>query len=191
MRVRGHPGEPSEVEALIGAAIMESLRERGVAVDGAMHGVFDERNNFLAGPKTVNDIWMLIPFENFVITAELTPEEIKIVMEEIYTSREPRNLLGFEIATERSGSCRRITLMRTADGRPLERDLRYRIAFNTFDSRSGGHRFMKLRALLETPAARCTLHPIQTRDAIIEFFQRHKPVRKTDLGVGERRASAA
>src|SRR6266581_9502655 len=46
------PGEPSDLERLVGTAIMEALRERDVPVDGAMHGVFDERSNLLAGPKT-------------------------------------------------------------------------------------------------------------------------------------------
>jgi 2',3'-cyclic-nucleotide 2'-phosphodiesterase (5'-nucleotidase family) len=178
LRARGRPGEPSEVEALIGAAITESLRKRGISVDGAMHGVFDERDNFVAGPKTVNDIWTLIPFENYLVTAELTPEEIKAVMEEIYASREPRNLLGFEIETEGAGYERRITAMRLADGRMLERDKRYSIAFNSFDSRSGGHRFMKLRALLETPATRCRLQSVQTRDVLIEYFRKHQVVGK-------------
>jgi len=67
LRVRSRPGEPSEVEELIGGAILEELRERDVVVDGAMHGVFDERNNFVAGPKTVADIWKLIPFENYLV----------------------------------------------------------------------------------------------------------------------------
>ena len=178
LHARGRPGEPSEVEALIGAAIIEALRERGVNVHGAMHGVFDERNNFLAGPKTVNDIWTLIPFENYLVTAELSPDEIKVVMEEVYASREPRNLLGFEIETEGRGFQRRITALRLAGGGDLERGKRYTIAFNTFDSRSAGHRFMKLRALLETPAARCMFHPIQTREAMIDYFRRHNPVQK-------------
>ena len=55
-------------------------------------------------------------------------------MEEIYASREPRNLIGFEIRTEGAGFDRRITTMRLADRRLLERDKRYRIAFNSFDS---------------------------------------------------------
>ena len=170
---------------------METLRERGVTVEGAMHGVFDERNNFAAGPKTVSDIWKLIPFENFVVTAELTSDEIKAVMEEVYASREPRNLVGLEIETEGAGSERRITSLRMAGGRELEREKRYSIAFNTFDSRSGGHRFMKLRTLLETPAASCTFHPVQTRDAIIDYFRRHQTVRKIDIGPGRRQAPAA
>jgi hypothetical protein len=65
-----------------------------------------------------------------------------------------------------------------ADGRLLERGKRYTIAFNSFDSRSGGHRFMKLRAMLEDPATNCTFHAVLTRDAIIDYFRRHEVVHK-------------
>ena len=68
--------------------------------------------------------------------------------------------------------------MTFSDGRALERDKRYMIAFNSFDARSGGHHFMKLRALLDRPEANCVLHPVQTRDAVIDYFRRHKVVRK-------------
>jgi 5'-nucleotidase / UDP-sugar diphosphatase len=178
LRARSRPGAPSDIERLIGAAIMEALLERSVQVDGAMHGVFDEKANLVVGAKTVKDIWNVIPFENYVVTAELSPDEIKAVMEEVYASHERRNLLGFEIKTEGRGYDRRITSMTLNDGRPLDRGKKYVIAFNSFDSRSAGHRFMKLRALLETRAANCTLHPVQTRDAIIEYFRRHKLVHR-------------
>ena len=191
LRAHGRPGEPSDVETLIGTAIMESLRDRSIEIDGAMHGVFDERTNFLAGPKSVNDIWTLIPFENFLVTAKLSPEEIKSVMEEVYASREPRNLVGFQIETEGSGLERRISEIRTADGRLLERERRYAIAFNSFDSRSGGHHFMKLRTILDTSAADCAFHPLQTRDALIDYFRRHRIVRRIDIGLKEPRASVS
>ena len=187
LHARSRPGEPSDVEVLIGAAIIEELRERQVAVDGVVHGVFDE-SNFEPGPKTVNDIWRLIPFENYLVTAALTPDEIKNIMEEIYASREPRNLLGFQIETEGLGYDRRIQSMRLIDGRPLERGKRYSIAFNSFDSLSGGHRFMKLRALLETPDTNTILHPVLSRDALIGYFQRHGTVYKLSR---DRQAAAA
>ena len=176
LRGRSRPGMPSAVERLIGAAIMEALRERSVPVAGVMHGTFDDKADLLAGPKSVNDIWNLLPYENYIVTAELTPEETKTVMEEVFTSHEKRNLLGFEVKTEGRGYDCRIVSMTLADGRPLDRSEKYVIAFNSFDSRSGGHHFMKLRALLETPSANSTLHPIQTRDALIDYFQRHKIV---------------
>src|SRR5438093_7120206 len=177
-RARSRPGEPSDLERLIGAAIVEALRERSVPVDGVMHGVFDEKRDFTAGPKTVRDIWNVLPYENYVVTAELSPDEIKMIMEEVYASHEKRNLLGFEVRTEGRGYDRRVILLTLENGRPLDRAKKYVIAFNTFDSRSAGHHFMKLRGVLETPAANCIMHPVQTRDALIDYFQCHKVVHK-------------
>src|SRR5438445_13867134 len=111
-------------------------------------------------------------------------------MEEVFASREPRNLLGFQIETEGSGYERRIREMQLARGQPLERDRRYLIAFNTFDSRSGGHRFLKLLRLLETPVTRCTFHPVQTRDALIDYYRRHQTLHQVDSG-HRRRPNAA
>jgi 2',3'-cyclic-nucleotide 2'-phosphodiesterase/3'-nucleotidase len=178
LRARSRPGVPSDIEKLIGVAIMEALLERSVQVDGALHGTFDEKTNLGAGAKTVRDIWNLIPFENYVVTGALSPDEIKAVMEEVYASHENRNLVGFEIKTEGRGYDRHITSLTLDDGRPLDRSKKYVIAFNSFDSRSAGHRFMRLRALLETPAANCTMHPVQTRDALIDYFRRHKVVHR-------------
>jgi len=170
---------PSDIERLIGAAITEALQERGVAVDGVMHGVVDENTNLVAGPKTVNDLWNVVPYENYIVTAALSPDQIKAVMEEVYASHERRSLLGIEVKTEGRGGCdRRIMSMTLPDGRPLERSKKYVIAFNSFDSRSAGHHFMKLRALLETPSSNCVMHPVQTRDALIDYFRRHKTVHK-------------
>src|SRR5437867_12735413 len=162
---------------------MEALRERSVPVAGVMHGTFNDKADLVAVPKTVNDIWNLLPYENYIVTAELTPEETKTVMEEVFTSHEKRNLLGFEVKTQGRGENCRIVSMTLADGRPLDRNKKYDIAFNSFDSRSGGHHFMKLRALLERPEANYVLHPEQTRDALIDYFQRHKIVHRIAAGI--------
>jgi 2',3'-cyclic-nucleotide 2'-phosphodiesterase (5'-nucleotidase family) len=183
LRGRSRPGVPSDVEELIGEAIREALVERKMPVGGVMHGAFDDNASLLAGPKTLNDIWNLIPYENYIVTAQLSPEEIKTVMEEVFTSHEKRNLLGFEVKTEGRGDDCRIASMTLAEGRSLDRNKKYVIAFNSFDSRSGGHHFMKLRALLERPEANCVLHPVQTRDALVDYFQRHKIVHRIAAGV--------
>jgi 5'-nucleotidase / UDP-sugar diphosphatase len=178
LRVRNDPGRPSDLERLIGMAIMETLLERNVHVDGIMHGTFDDKADFVAGPKTVNDIWNVIPFENYIVTAQLLPDQIRAAMEEVFASHERRNLLGFEVKTEGRGHDCRIVSMTLANGESLDRDKKYAIALNSFDARSGGHHFMKFRAFLERPEANCILHPVQTRDALIAYFQRHKIVRR-------------
>jgi len=178
LRGRSHPGRPSDVERLIGAATMEMLLERNVPVDGVMHGTFDDKADLIAGPKRVSDVWHIIPFENYIVTAQLSPEEIKIAMEDVFASHEKRNLLGFELKTEvRRDDCK-IVSMALANREPLDRNKKYVIAFNSFDARSGGHHFMKLRALLERPETKCILHPVQTRDALIGYFQHHKIVHR-------------
>jgi 5'-nucleotidase / UDP-sugar diphosphatase len=112
------------------------------------------------------------------VTGELTPIELKIVLEEVFQSRETRSLAGFLMFVEGQGRDRRLTSIQLANGRPLDPSHRYRVAFNTFDSRSAGHRFMKLRKLLERPDARCTFHPVQTRETLIDYFRRHKVVHR-------------
>src|SRR5262249_25655944 len=165
LHARGRQRQPSEIERLIGAAIMESLLEREIVVDCVMHGVFDVNAQLVAGPKTINDIWNILPYENFIVTATLSPDEIKSVMEEVYAGHEPRSLLGIELKVEGGhGPDRMIISMTFPDGRALERDKRYVIAVNSFDARSGGHHFMKLRALLERPDANYVLRPVQKRD---------------------------
>ena len=178
LRGRSRPGRPSDVQRLIGAAIMEMLLERNVPVDGVMHGTFDDKADLIAGPKTVYDVWNIIPYENYIVTAQLSPEELKIAMEDVFASHEKRNLLGFELKTEgRRDDCK-IVSMALANRKPLDRNKKYVIAFNSFDARSGGHHFMKLRAFLERPEANCILRPVQTRDALIGYFQRHKIVHR-------------
>ena len=176
LSVKAPPGEPSAVASLIAAAITETLQERGLLIDGIFHGLFEENHAFKKGSKTIADIWTILPYENFLITAEVNPIELKVMMEEVFQSRETRTLgFGFKCAGG-EGSNRRLTNLRLADGRPLDPARRYRIALNTFDASSGGHRFMKLRRSPRTtrgashlssgPDARCSdclLSSIQNR----------------------------
>jgi 5'-nucleotidase / UDP-sugar diphosphatase len=182
LHARGRRGQPSEIEKLIGAAIIETLADQNIGVDAVIYAVFDESAELAAGLTTVNDIWNIIPYENFIVTATLSPDEIKSVMEEVYATHEPRSLLGIELKVEGRGRDRRIASMTFPDGRPLERGKKYVVAVNSFDARSGGHHFMKLRALLDRPEANCVLHPVQTRDAVIEYFRRRKVVHRIAEG---------
>ncbi len=176
--IRGLEGAPSDVERLIGTAVIESLRERRVEVSGVMHGLFDDTADMVAGRVAIRDVWDVLPYENFVVTAELTCGELEAVMQEIHQVHERRSLLGFEVKITGRGVDARATV-RPREGSDAAH--RYAVAFNTFDARSAGHRFMRLRALLERPEARRTLHQLQTRDALIAFFQRHKEVGKQQL----------
>lgn len=177
LSTRSDPGMPSEVERLIAAAVTETLAGRGLGVDGVFHGLFDDRA-LKKGRKTIGDLWEILPYENYLVTAELTPLDLRVIMEEVFQSRERRSLAGFEMSVAGRGKESRLTNLCAAAGRPLDPAKRYRIALNTFDSRSAGHRFMKLRSILERPESRCTFHPVQTREALIDYFRRHQVVHR-------------
>jgi 2',3'-cyclic-nucleotide 2'-phosphodiesterase (5'-nucleotidase family) len=138
-----------------------------------------EEQALAPGRKTIGDLWALLPYENFLVTAELDAVGLRVMMEEVFQSRESRSLAGFRFTVTGEGSRRRLAHLIRADGRPLEPGRHYRIAFNTFDASSGGHRFMKLREMLTRSEARCTFHPIQTREALIAYFRRHRVVRRS------------
>jgi len=99
-------------------------------------------------------------------------------MEEVYEVHDSRSLIGFNVQTSGTGPARRVISLTPANGSIRPRGDKYLIAFNTFDSRSAGHRFMKLRAMLEKPEAGCTFHHVETRDALIDYFRRHQVIRK-------------
>jgi 2',3'-cyclic-nucleotide 2'-phosphodiesterase (5'-nucleotidase family) len=180
LSARSRPGLPSEIEWLIAAAIRESLSERGLTIDGVFHGLFDD-HSFRKGQKTIADLWTILPYENFLVTAELDVVALRVIMNETLESREARSLAGFQFEVTGERAQRRLTNLRLADGRPPDPARRYRIAMNTFDASSAGHRFMKLREILGRPETKMTFHAVQTRDALIAYFRRHKIVHRVQL----------
>jgi 2',3'-cyclic-nucleotide 2'-phosphodiesterase/3'-nucleotidase len=181
LSVRTAPGSPSEVEELIGAAISEAMRRKGLTVDGVLHGLFEEKIDLAAGPKTVRDVWKVLPYENYVVTAEFTPAQLREMIEPIVSQGLGRNLMGFRVEVEGvsgTGSRARGVLKRilTADGRELNAGKRYRIAMNSYDAQSGGQRMMALRVLLERPEARATLQDVQTREALLTYLTEQKTI---------------
>jgi len=181
LSARAPAGEPCPIELLVATAITEALAERGLTIDGVFHGLFDD-HAFKKGPKTIADLWTILPYENFLVTAELDPLALRVMVNETFESREARSLSGFRFELTGERSHRRSTNLRLADGRPLDPARRYRIAMNSFDASSAGHRFMKLRQILQRPEARLTFHQIQTREALIAYFRWHQIIRRSLFG---------
>jgi 2',3'-cyclic-nucleotide 2'-phosphodiesterase (5'-nucleotidase family) len=172
-QVRSSPGTPSDVEELIAGAIVSAMKARGVSCDGVFHGLFDTEHALEAGPKTVGDWWRVIPFENEVVTAELTPEQMWAILTENFETGQGRNLMGFRVIVEAvDGRRAKLVDLLAGDGDQLQRNKRYRIALNSYDGQSAGQRLSRLAAILREPAVNNTLHPVQTREALITFAGR-------------------
>jgi 5'-nucleotidase / UDP-sugar diphosphatase len=170
------PGRPSEIERLIGLAIKEALAARNVTVDAVLHGSFSD-DDIEPGVKTVADVWEMMPYENFLVTAKLTRDELTAVLDEAFAAERPlRNLIGFAVETTPANSNSRVTSILDRDRRPLDPSKRHRIAFNSYDAQSGGQRLPTLKRLITSAQAGAAFHPIETRQAVIDLFLRHHDV---------------
>jgi 2',3'-cyclic-nucleotide 2'-phosphodiesterase (5'-nucleotidase family) len=174
-------GRPSDVERLIGSAMIAALNKKGVEIDAVVHGLFDDKHPLAPGMKTVADAWAVLPYENEIVTVELARDDFLALARDFGSGRESRNLMGVRVICSGRGNTFRIEDLRAADGSPLLPKPVYRIAMNSYDSQSGGQRFPTVAKLVACPSNRRILHPIQIRDALIDFFLVRQKVGKTSL----------
>jgi 2',3'-cyclic-nucleotide 2'-phosphodiesterase (5'-nucleotidase family) len=156
-------GRGSDLVKLLCACFASELKRQGSAVDGVFHGTFGT-GDLQPGTLTVGDCWKIIPYENMLATAEVTAADLAAIIAEDWKVRDSdRTLWPFDVTVEPGGTVTRIRL----DGKELPANRRVKIAFNSYDAQSGGRRLMKMREILEAPAAKRTTTSIDTRGALI------------------------
>ena len=174
-------GRPSDAERLIGSAMRAALRQQGCEIDAVVHGLFEGQRPLSAGTKTVADIWDILPYENQIVTVELPHDEFLAFARDFASAHDFRNVMGVRVvgAAEKGGF--KIEDLRSADGSPLSAKPVYRIALNSHDSQSAGQRFLTVAKLVARPSSNRILHPIQVRDALIDFFVTRQKVGRGSL----------
>lgn len=154
-------GKTSPYWKLLCDAFLASAKKNNGEADLVFHGTFGT-SDVEPGIKTVEDAWQWLPYENWLVHSTLTGEQIKEVIAEAIEDRySDRSLYG-------------------AKAEELENDKRYRILFNSYDSQSGGRKMMKLREMMSEKASNSKLLPINTREALIDYFLDHKVVSPTE-----------
>jgi 2',3'-cyclic-nucleotide 2'-phosphodiesterase/3'-nucleotidase len=174
------PGAPSDVERLIGSAIRAALRGKGIEVDLVAHGLFD-LHPLAAGLKTVADAWTILPYENQIVTLELTRDDLLAFVRDLASSRDRCSAMGLRLIFDLAAQPPQVTGLRAADGLPLPEKSRYRVALNSYDSQSAGQRLLEVARLVAQPANLRVLHTMSVRDALIDFFTARTHIRKSSL----------
>jgi 2',3'-cyclic-nucleotide 2'-phosphodiesterase (5'-nucleotidase family) len=160
--IRG-TGSNSPLVNLFCEIFANALARNQTPVDGVFHGTFGT-GDIPVGDITVADCWKLLPYENLLLTAELTAEEIiDVIKEERNIYRSDRILWGFELKLDRE---KNVTLFEHK-GEPVPAGARYTIAFNSYDAQSGGKSMMRLREITLHPSAKRKVTRIDTRSALI------------------------
>ena len=153
----GTPGTSCQTAELIANAMMHATGARA-----AFHGKFTD-GGLRAGPVTEFDLYRLLPFENGITVAQLTPDEIGQI------AAEQRR----EAATspkKASAGVSKVNGLYWRAALPVTAGSRIPVAFNSYVAAGGGGRFPVLRALLRQPAAQTTDSSLTTRDALRRFL---------------------
>lgn len=157
-------GRDSPLARLLCESFAAALARAGSPVDGVFHGTFS-KGAIAAGPVTVGDCWRVIPYENRLVTGQLTGRELfDVLAEDGNDKRSDRTLWPF--AVERDDKGMPTAILR--DGEPVPAERRLTIGFNSYDAQSGGRRLLKLQEILARPAAKRVTTPIDTRTALID-----------------------
>lgn len=165
---------PTEIERLIGRSILDGLNTRGFAVDAVIHGMLFTESPWPAGPKTIRNTWEIVPFENYIVTIDVTLEALRAVAGEAWASRRP--LMGLDATYTGRGRETRCTSIKDRNGRELQPSRRFRIAVNSYDAAGGGGRLPTLRRVVEEAASRRTLHHLQSRALLVDLMRKHNPL---------------
>jgi 2',3'-cyclic-nucleotide 2'-phosphodiesterase (5'-nucleotidase family) len=172
-------GQPSDIARLIGSSMRAALRQKGCETDVIIHGTFDTTQPFDVGPKTVADAWNILPYENQIVTVDLTREDLLAIMNEFLQGTDPRGIMGVRINV--SPDTKTVSSISSPDGAPLPGKATYRVALNSYDAQSAGQRFPVTGRLVARPANHRVLHSIEIRDALIDFFVTRKNVGRDSL----------
>lgn len=181
LTAKGAPKRESAVQELMCAAIAEGLGRQVVKVDAVLHGVLNAKATLPKGPVTVGGIWELVPYENSIGVARLTPGELREVLEEnagAYEKTEFRGLWGLisEIRPAAPAG-QRVLAVRWPDGSELVATQRVAVAFNSYDLASGGLRWRRLREIVDAPAAGLVEYDLTTRQAVVDYCRRQGKLR--------------
>lgn len=181
--VRTASKKETPIHELVFAAIADALHEHGAKVDAIIHGIIENRYGLRKGAITVGDVWKVVPYENTVGVVQLTPGELREVLEEdldAYNNSAFRGIWGLKWVFDpeaRKGE-RTITL-RHAGGSPLDEKQRLAVAFNSYDLASGGQRWKRLRELADRPESKLVEYDFQTREAVINYVRNHTTISPT------------
>ncbi len=163
---KGRPGISCQTSDLIAQAIAEA-----VGADAAFHSRLTDKP-LPTGEILQQHLFELIPYENKIVSALFTPEQLEQLMEEQWALRNnPYRYSGpWNLLFKNNGG--KMTLV-SINGEPPVPGRRYRVAFNSHTAAGSGN-LPLLKQFIESPDAQLSVTRINTRRATEDFLRKHQ-----------------
>ncbi len=160
----------SKEQSPLGSLITDAMRSRADA-EAAFQNAYGIRGSLFQGPVTRRDVYTVLPFDNSIVTMDLTGSQIRELLEQSLTLRKGLlqiSGLRVEYSPDRPEGGRVISV--EIGGDPLEDDLRYRIATNVFLA-GGGDYFSTF-----TEGVNRRDSGVLLRDAVADYISHNTPL---------------
>jgi len=124
-------------ESTIGDFICDAMRAES-GVDVALQNPGGMRADLDAGPITRGEIYAVMPFDNTIVTLELSGEQLKLALEQALRGSRVTQVSGIRYVVDASKPpMQRVVSVTLADGSPLDPSRTYRVAVNNFMAGGG------------------------------------------------------
>jgi 2',3'-cyclic-nucleotide 2'-phosphodiesterase (5'-nucleotidase family) len=165
-------GASRAVESEMGNFVTDAMRTYLEGVDIAVTNAGGLRADIDAGPITLQEVYAVLPFNNTLVTMDLTGAQVRSVLEEgansQYGTVQVSGLRWSYDAEAPFGS--RVTSVTLADGTPLDPDATFRVATNNFMA-TGGDQLTTL-----TKGANTVDTGINLVETVVRYLEVNSPV---------------
>ena len=129
----------------------------------ALHGALSKKALKAGEPVTERDVFQIVPYENEIVVAQLTQEELEEVLTEQWSYRKHYTYCGFYGAPVEFDGEGKAHVSGLGPGR-------HSIAMNSFTT-AGGGRYVRLARLLKRPESQTRDTGLSTRDAMRDYLK--------------------
>lgn len=165
-------GSSRGVESEMGNFVTDSMRSYIDGIDFAFTNAGGLRSDINAGPITLEEIYAVLPFNNTLVTMQLTGAQVRQILEEgansQYGTVQASGLRWSYDADAPFGA--RVTSVTLQDGTPLDPNASYRVGTNNFMA-TGGDRFTTFAQGTNTIDI-----GINLVDTVVHYLEHHSPV---------------
>ncbi len=162
-----------DAQSLMGNTITDAMRNE-VKADFAFLNLGGVRADIKSGPVTYRDVFGVMPFDNMVVSFRCTGEFLRRIIEtRVEGSRHGLVVSGIKVVySKKRPNFDRVTSL-SIGGEPWDPDKIY--TCTTTDFLLQGNAGLTL--LTQVPPEDIINHQINLRDAIVNYFRQHSPIR--------------
>lgn len=162
-----------DAQSLMGNTITDAMRNE-VKADFAFLNLGGVRADIKSGPVTYRDIFQVMPFDNMLVSFKCTGEFLRRIIEtRVEGSRHGLVVSGVNVVySKKRPNFDRVTSLRIG-GEPWDPNKIYTCATTDFLLQGNAG----LTLLTQVPQEDIINHQINLRDAIVNYFKQHSPVK--------------